>query len=88
MDDYIQALPEGKQPVAGSEGAKYRNKQLMRQLPAHDQDPSQCHDLTPQETEEMELFVKRYKEKALGEANVEEEGKAKVSWWSKYCYTD
>ena len=50
----------------------------MRQLPAHDQEPGQCHDLTPQEAEEMQLFVKRYKEKALGVANVEEENKPKV----------
>ena len=51
----------------------------MRQLPAHDQEPDQCHDLTSQEKEEMQLFVKRYKEKALGVANVEEEGKPRVS---------
>ena len=79
IDDYLDSLPDDKKPIAGTEGAQYRKKQLMRQLPAHDQEPSECHDLTPQETEEMKLFVKKYKEKALGVANVEEEGKPKVS---------
>ena len=50
----------------------------MRQLPAHDQEPDECHDLTPQEKEEMEAFVKRYREKALGVANVEEGSDPKV----------
>lgn len=37
---YMQMLPKEKQPVTGSEGAQYRKKQLAKQLPAHDQDPS------------------------------------------------
>uniref|UniRef100_H2YE74 LIM zinc-binding domain-containing protein n=1 Tax=Ciona savignyi TaxID=51511 RepID=H2YE74_CIOSA len=77
VDSYVSALPKDKQPIVGSAGAKYRKKQLMRQLPSHDQEPNECHDLTPQETTEMSLFVKQYREKALGVARVEENPKLK-----------
>lgn len=63
-------LPKEKQPVAGSEGAQYRKKQLAKQLPAHDQDPSKCHELSPKEVKEMEQFVKKYKSEALGVGDV------------------
>lgn len=76
----MQMLPKEKQPVAGSEGAQYRKKQLAKQLPAHDQDPSKCHELTPNEVKQMEQFVKKYKTEALGVGDVklpsEVEGKA------------
>ncbi|EAW83497.1 testin [Pongo pygmaeus] len=67
---YMQMLPKEKQPVAGSEGAQYRKKQLAKQLPAHDQDPSKCHELSPREVKEMEQFVKKYKSEALGVGDV------------------
>lgn len=66
----MQMLPKEKQPVAGSEGAQYRKKQLAKQLPAHDQDPSKCHELSPKEVKEMEQFVKKYKSEALGVGDV------------------
>lgn len=76
----MQMLPKEKQPVAGSEGAQYRKKQLAKQLPAHDQDPSKCHELSPNEVKQMEQFVKKYKNEALGVGDVklpsEVEGKA------------
>lgn len=56
--------------MAGSEGAQYRKKQLAKQLPAHDQDPSKCHELSPKEVKEMEQFVKKYKSEALGVGDV------------------
>ncbi|XP_049627003.1 testin [Suncus etruscus] len=67
---YMQMLPKEKQPVAGSEGAQYRKKQLAKQLPAHDQDPSKCHELSPKEVKEMQQFVKKYKSEALGVGDV------------------
>ncbi|KAJ7405834.1 testin LIM domain protein [Pitangus sulphuratus] len=67
---YMQMLPKEKQPVAGSEGAQYRKKQLAKQLPAHDQDPSKCHELSPNEVKQMEQFVKKYKNEALGVGDV------------------
>ncbi|XP_034341520.1 testin-like [Arvicanthis niloticus] len=67
---YMQMLPKEKQPVSGSEGAKYRKKQLAKQLPAHDQDPSKCHELSRKEVKEMKKFVKKYKSEALGVGNL------------------
>lgn len=81
----MDALPKEKRPIEGTGGAKHRKKQLMRQLPTHDQDPSECHDLTPQETEEMKLFVEQYREKALGEAHIQESDVGRVSCFFLNC---
>ncbi|XP_031229258.1 testin-like isoform X2 [Mastomys coucha] len=67
---YMQMLPKEKQPVSGSEGAQYRKKQLAKQLPAQDQDPSKCHELSLKEVKEMRQFVKKYKSEALGVGKV------------------
>ncbi|XP_018414043.1 PREDICTED: testin isoform X1 [Nanorana parkeri] len=67
---YMELIPKDKQPVAGSEGAQYRKKQLAKQLPAHDQDPSKCHELSPNEVKQMEQFVKKYKDEVLGVGDV------------------
>nr|XP_039264905.1 testin-like [Styela clava] len=74
---FIESLPKEKQPIKGTEGGQYRRKQLMRQLPPHDQEPSACHDLTSQEKQEMDVFVTQYREKALGVGNVDGSGKIK-----------
>ncbi|NXL65534.1 TES protein, partial [Chordeiles acutipennis] len=75
---YMQMLPKEKQPVAGSEGAQYRKKQLAKQLPAHDQDPSKCHELSPNEVKQMEQFVKKYKNEALGVGDVKFPGEVET----------
>ncbi|XP_017305831.1 LIM and cysteine-rich domains protein 1 [Ictalurus punctatus] len=67
---YMELLPEERRPVAGTEGALYRRRQLMRQLPAYDQDPSQCHSLSEAETKAMAQFIKSYKEEVLGVGEV------------------
>uniref|UniRef100_A0A8C9RWT4 Testin LIM domain protein n=2 Tax=Scleropages formosus TaxID=113540 RepID=A0A8C9RWT4_SCLFO len=67
---YIEMLPKEKQPVAGTEGATYRKRQLAKQLPEHDQDPSKCHELSPAEVKQMRQYVKKYKEEALGVGDV------------------
>lgn len=74
----MQMLPKEKQPVAGSEGAQYRKKQLAKQLPAHDQDPAKCHELSPNEVRHMEQFVKKYKKEALGVGDVKLPGEVEV----------
>lgn len=74
--EFIECLPKDKQPIKGTDGAQYRRKQLMRQLPPHDQEPSACHDLTPQEKQEMDVFVTQYRQKALGVGNAD--GNAKI----------
>ncbi|XP_066529300.1 LIM and cysteine-rich domains protein 1 isoform X2 [Hoplias malabaricus] len=67
---YMDLLLEERRPVAGSEGALYRRRQLMRQLPAYDHDPSRCHSLSDAEVKAMAEFVKSYKEEALGVGEV------------------
>ncbi|XP_029289501.1 testin [Cottoperca gobio] len=67
---YIELLPPEKRPVAGTEGAAYRRQQMARQLPEHDQDPSMCHELSPAEVKQMEQFVRKYKDEALGVGDV------------------
>ena len=56
--------------MAGTDGAYYRRRQLMRQLPLYDQDPSQCRGLAEGELKLMEDFVKKYKAEALGVGEV------------------
>ncbi|XP_054475721.1 testin [Anoplopoma fimbria] len=67
---YIELLPPEKRPVAGTEGAAYRRQQMARQLPEHDQDPSKCHELSPAEVKQMQQFVRKYKDEALGVGDV------------------
>lgn len=67
---YIELLPPEKRPVAGTEGAAYRRQQMARQLPEHDQDPSKCHELSPPEVKQMQQFVRKYKDEALGVGDV------------------
>ncbi|XP_030588382.1 testin [Archocentrus centrarchus] len=67
---YIELLPPEKRPVAGTEGAAYRRQQMARQLPEHDQDPSRCHELSPAEVKQMQQYVRKYKDEALGVGDV------------------
>ncbi|NWX43924.1 LMCD1 protein, partial [Steatornis caripensis] len=67
---YMELIPKEMQPVAGTDGAYYRRRQLMRQLPLYDQDPSQCRGLAEGELKLMEDFVKKYKAEALGVGEV------------------
>uniref|UniRef100_A0A8C4WAT2 LIM and cysteine rich domains 1 n=1 Tax=Gopherus evgoodei TaxID=1825980 RepID=A0A8C4WAT2_9SAUR len=67
---YMELIPKDMQPVAGTEGASYRRRQLMRQLPIYDQDSSHCRGLAESEIKLMEDFVKKYKSDALGVGEV------------------
>lgn len=67
---YMELIPKEMQPVAGTDGAYYRRRQLMRQLPLYDHDPSQCRGLAEGELKLMEDFVKKYKAEALGVGEV------------------
>lgn len=66
----MELIPKEKQPVTGTEGALYRRRQLMHQLPIYDQDPSRCRGLVESELKAMEDFVKQYKSEALGVGEV------------------
>lgn len=63
---YMELLPPERRPIAGTQGADYRKKQMAKQLPEHDQDPNRCHELTPAEVKQMEQYVRKYKDEALG----------------------
>lgn len=43
---------------------------MDRQLPEHDQDPSKCHELSPAEVKQMEQYVRKCKDEALGVGDV------------------
>lgn len=60
----------------GTEGALYRRRQLMRQLPVYDHDPAQCHTLSEAEAKAMTLFVQSYKQEVLGVGEVALPGEA------------
>lgn len=63
---YMELLPPERRPIAGSAGADYRKKQMAKQLPDHDQDPERCHELSPGEVKQMQQYVRKYKDEALG----------------------
>ena len=50
----MELIPKERQPVTGTEGALYRRRQLMHQLPIYDQDPSRCRGLVENELKAME----------------------------------
>lgn len=62
----MELLPPERRPIAGTQGADYRKKQMAKQLPEHDQDPERCHELTPAEVKQMQQYVRKYKDEALG----------------------
>ncbi|XP_061474525.1 LIM and cysteine-rich domains protein 1 [Rhineura floridana] len=67
---YMELISKEMQPVSGTEGAYYRRRRLIRQLPVYDQDPSRCRGLSESEIKLMEDFVKKYKEDVLGVGEV------------------
>ncbi|XP_011615826.2 LIM and cysteine-rich domains protein 1 isoform X2 [Takifugu rubripes] len=68
---FMQLIPEGQRPVAGTAGALQRRRKLLTQLPVYDQDPMKCQSLaSEEEISSLLLFVKRYKEEVLGVGEV------------------
>ncbi|XP_016425184.1 testin-like [Sinocyclocheilus rhinocerous] len=67
---YIELLPPERRPIAGTAGADYRKKQMAKQLPDHDQDPERCHELSPGEVKQMQQYVRKYKDEALGVGDI------------------
>ncbi|KAL8575294.1 hypothetical protein ACOMHN_001839 [Nucella lapillus] len=55
--DYMQQLPKDKVPKAGTPGERYRDLQLIRQLPRQDMSDKYCHSLhDPQAIKEFRIF--------------------------------
>lgn len=71
-DKYMASLPEDKAPIKESDGEVYRRKQMMTQLPAHDNDERFCDALTDEEKERMRDFLQHRNEKAVGIGEVGE----------------
>ena len=81
---FFKALPASKTPVRGTPGEKYHQKQLIRQLPAHDVDLMYCNELSEEEAKQMELFAKMRKEKCVGRGEVRTKTDGTV--WVRFYY--
>ncbi|XP_056429932.1 prickle-like protein 1 [Hyla sarda] len=67
---YFSCLPEEKVPYVNSVGEKYRIKQLLYQLPPHDNEVRYCQSLSEEEKKELILFSTQRKKEALGRGNI------------------
>ncbi|XP_066499279.1 prickle planar cell polarity protein 3 [Hoplias malabaricus] len=63
---YFSCIPEDKVPYVNSPGERYRIKQLLHQLPAHDSEPQYCNSLDEEEKKELRLFSQQRKRENLG----------------------
>ncbi|XP_068189599.1 prickle-like protein 2 isoform X2 [Antennarius striatus] len=63
---YFSCLPEDRVPYVNSLGERYRIKQLLHQLPAHDSEPQYCNSLDDEEKKELRLFSQQRKRENLG----------------------
>ncbi|XP_047736501.1 uncharacterized protein LOC108671430 isoform X2 [Hyalella azteca] len=69
---YFSALPEDKVPYVNSVGEKYRIKQLLHQLPPHDNEVRYCNGLSEEERRELRLFSAQRKRESLGRGSVKQ----------------
>ncbi|KAJ6643580.1 Protein espinas [Pseudolycoriella hygida] len=69
---YFSQIPEDKIPYVNSAGEKYRVRQLLQQLPPHDNEVRYCHSLTDEERKELRLFSAQRKREALGRGSVKQ----------------
>ena len=69
--------------MRGTPGEKYHQKQLIRQLPAHDVDMMYCNELSEEEAKQMELFAKMRKEKCVGRGEVRTKNDGTAWVWIK-----
>ncbi|KAK0173187.1 hypothetical protein PV328_006423 [Microctonus aethiopoides] len=63
---YFSSLPEDKIPYVGSAGERERVKQLLQQLPPHDNEARYCSGLSEEEKRELRVFAGQRKREALG----------------------
>uniref|UniRef100_F7CAA2 Prickle planar cell polarity protein 1 n=1 Tax=Monodelphis domestica TaxID=13616 RepID=F7CAA2_MONDO len=63
---YFACLPEDKIPYINSLGEKHRIKQLLYQLPPHDNEARYCQSLSEEEKKELQVFSGQRKKEALG----------------------
>lgn len=70
VHQYFSCLPEDKVPFLNSVGEKYRVRQLLQQLPPHDNEVRYCNTLTEEEKRELRMFSVQRKREALGRGSV------------------
>ncbi|KAM6928479.1 prickle-like protein 2b isoform 1-T1 [Xenentodon cancila] len=70
VHQYYNSLPEDKVPYVNSPGEKYRIKQLLHQLPPHDNEIRYCNSLDDEEKRELKLFSNQRKRENLGRGSV------------------
>ncbi|XP_068940280.1 prickle-like protein 2 isoform X2 [Petaurus breviceps papuanus] len=70
VHQYYSCLPEEKVPYVNSPGEKLRVKQLLHQLPPHDNEVRYCNSLDEEEKRELKLFSNQRKRENLGRGNV------------------
>ncbi|XP_074406556.1 prickle-like protein 2 isoform X1 [Zonotrichia albicollis] len=70
VHQYYSCLPEDKVPYVNSPGEKSRIKQLLHQLPPHDNEVRYCNSLDEEEKRELKLFSSQRKRENLGRGNV------------------
>nr|AHY88470.1 pk [Terebratalia transversa] len=70
VHQYMNSLPDSKVPYINSLGEKYRIKQLLQQLPPHDNEIRYCNSLSEAERHELRLFSSQRKKEALGRGSV------------------
>jgi prickle len=68
VHQYFSMIPDEKRPYVNSFGEKYRIKQLLHQLPPHDNEARYCGKLSNEETDQLKLFSQQRKREALGRA--------------------
>ncbi|XP_013362397.1 PREDICTED: prickle-like protein 2 [Chinchilla lanigera] len=70
VHQYYSCLPEEKVPYVNSPGEKLRIKQLLHQLPPHDNEVRYCNSLDEEEKRELKLFSNQRKRENLGRGSV------------------
>ncbi|XP_078065628.1 prickle-like protein 2b isoform X1 [Mustelus asterias] len=70
VHQYYNCLPEDKVPYVNSPGEKYRIKQLLHQLPPHDNEVRYCNSLDEEEKKELRLFSTQRKRENLGRGTI------------------
>ncbi|XP_074125665.1 prickle-like protein 1 [Sminthopsis crassicaudata] len=67
---YFACLPEDKVPYVNSPGEKHRIKQLLYQLPPHDNEVRYCQSLSEEEKKELQMFSVQRKKESLGRGTI------------------
>lgn len=72
VEQYFRSLPQNKVPKIGTPGEKYRDKQLVYQLPKQDLALSYCKSVEPKHHQSYEDFINARNEIALDIGYVKE----------------